>query len=415
MKAISNGLIMTIPLTIVGGISLVLASPPYDPKLMHATNFFMKFMDGWYNWAVRNNSQIMVPYNMTMGIMAVFVAFSIAFFMAKEYQSKYPDLDPLSSAIISTVAFFTIAGVLDKSGGIDMTYLGVKGFFTAMLVGIASVEINRVLLKHNIRIVMPDGVPPAVSATFSALIPMIVNVFLFHLINMGVVSAFGSTLPQAIMNGLTPVLKGTDSIWFVIPVMLVCHLCWLVGIHGGSITGSLTTLVYTSNLVANANAHAAGKPLPYVMTGPLSVYIVVMGGAGATLGLALMMLFSKAKQLKTIGRIGILPCLFGINEPIIFGTPLILNPLLAIPFVITPIVNTLLGFYATAFGLVDRAFINVPWTCPPFIGLPLATMDMRAIILVFVVLAVDIVIYYPFFKAYEKQLLLEEEDNIEVA
>lgn len=408
IKAISDALIITIPLTIVGGISMILASPPVDPKVMHGTNIFMKFLFAWYDWAVKNNQAIMTPYNFTMGIMSIFVAYSTAFYLSKEYKKKYSDIDPLSSGMIAAVVFFVIAAVWDKEGGIQLTYLGAQGFFTAMLVGIITVELTKLLIKHDIKIKMPKGVPPAVSASFNSLFPMLLNVFLFFILNLVSESAFGNTIPAAIMKMMTPVLKGTDSVWFVIIMMLICHLLWIVGIHGGAITGGITSAVYTSNLIANATAHSAGDALPYVMTGPLSVYVVVMGGSGATLGLMFLMLRSRSKQLRTVAKVALLPGLFGINEPLVFGTPIILNPTLAIPFVICPIVNAFIAFYSTAFGLVAKAFINAPWTCPPFIGLPLSTMDWRALVLVCVVLVIDMVIYYPFLKVYEKTLLVKE-------
>lgn len=411
IKAISDALVITIPLTIIGSISLLIASPPVDPTMMKPTNFFFKMMLAWYEWAVANNATIMIPFQMTMGIMALFVAVAVAYFLAREYRQDYPEIDPLSSAIISGVVFLMLAAPAQE-GAIPVRFLDAKGFFTAMIVGAFTVEITRLLVKNNIRIKMPEGVPPAVSASFSSLIPMIVNIGLFFGLNLISISVGGVSIPQLIINILTPVLNGTDSVWFVVIMMFISHILWTVGIHGGSVTGSITSAVYTSNLAANAAAKAAGESLPYVMTAPLSVYIVVMGGAGATLGLMFMMLRSRSKQLRTVARVGLLPGLFGINEPILFGTPMILNPIMAIPLVITPLVNAFLGFYATKWGLVGRAFIGVPWTTPPFIGLPLATMDFRAFFLVVFVLIIDMIIYYPFFKMYEKTLVEREEMEI---
>lgn len=409
VKALSNALIITIPLTIVGGISMILASPPVDPKLMHGTNFLMKMLLGWYHWAVKYNQQIMTPYNLTMGAIALFVAFAVAYYLAQEYHAKWMDLDPLSSGVISACSFLVIAVVWDKEGGLMLTYIGAQGFFTAMIVGVATVELSRLLLKYDIRIKMPAGVPPAVAASFNSLFSMIFNVFLFHILNLLSGKFFGASIPAAIMKALTPVLKGTDTVWFFVIMMIICQLLWLIGIHGGAIIGTVTSAVYTNNLVANATAKMAGKAMPYIVTGPLSVYVVVMGGAGATLGLMFLMLWSKSKQLKAVARVALIPGLFGINEPLLFGTPLILNPVLAIPFVLMPIINAFLGYYATAFGLVGRAYINAPWTMPPFLGLPLSTMDWRAFILVCVVFVIDMVLYYPFLKAYEKTLIVQEE------
>jgi PTS system cellobiose-specific IIC component len=411
MVAIKNSFISTIPLTIVGGLSLLLASPPVDPKLTKPTNIFSKFLLNWYYWAKNNNEMIISPFNMTMGIIALFVAISIAYNLAKIYSEKY-NMDPLSSGVISGAIFLLIASP-SKKGMMATRFLDAKGFFTAIIVGILTVEITRFLIKHNIAIKMPEGVPPEVAASFTALIPLAVNIIIFYTINLILGKAFGTTIPETIIKVLTPVINGTDSVIFVMTMMLISHSLWLVGIHGGSITGTITTTVYTANLMANAAAVAAGEPMPRVMTGPVSVFVVVMGGAGATLGFTFLLLRSKSSQLKAVGKAGILPSLFGINEPILFGTPLILNPILAIPFVCTPLVNAILGFYSTKFGLIGKAYIAVPWTTPPFIGLPLATMDWRALILVVVVLFIDMGIYYPFFKVYERISLEKEKGKLD--
>lgn len=407
VKSISNALIITIPLTIIGGISLLIASPPVDPTMVKPTNFFFKFLLAWYDWAVANGETIITPFIMTMGIMSLFVAGAVAYNLAKHYKSKINTIDPFSASMISMVVFLLVAAPASE-GAMPVRLLDAKGFFTAMLIGILTVEVTRLLLEKDIRIKMPEGVPPAVSASFSSLIPLIVNVILFYFLNLLSISVAGLSIPELIFKVLTPVLAGTDTVWFPVILMFISHILWVVGIHGGAVTSGITSAVYTSNLMANSAAKAAGQPLPFVMTGPLSVYIVVMGGAGATLGLMFLMLRSKSKQLRTVAKVGILPGLFGINEPIIFGTPIILNPIIAIPFVLTPLINAFIGFYATKWGFIGRAYIAVPWTTPPFIGLPLATMDWRAFFLVIAVILIDIMIYYPFFKAYEKTLVERE-------
>lgn len=412
LKAIRDGLMSTIPLTIIGGISLILAFPPVDPELTKPTNIFNRLLLGWYNWAQANANVIITPYNMTMAIMSLFVAFAIGYSLGKHYEEKY-GTNPLSSGVIAGVVFLLVAAPAE-GGMIPTTYLDAKGLFTAMIVGLITVEITKNLLNKGVTIKMPDGVPPAVSASFTALIPMIANVLLFYVINIILISAVGKNIPEAIMSALTPALKGADTIWFMLVIVIIAHLLWFVGVHGAALVGTITAPIFTSNLMANAAARLAGEPMPYVWAEPLWAFMVVLGGSGATLGLTLLMLRSKSSQLKTVAKVAILPGLFNINEPVLFGTPMILNPVLGIPLILVPAVNAIIGYYAIKLGLIRRIFISAPWTTPAPIGLPLSTMDWRAFILVIFVLIVDMIIYYPFFKSYER-ILLEQEKGEKIA
>lgn len=413
LKAIRDGLMSTIPLTIIGGICLILASPPVDPELTKPTNLFNKFLLGWYDWAQANASAIITPFNMTMAIMSLFVAFAIGYSLGKHYEEEY-GTDPLSSGVIAAVVFLLVAAPSDE-GMIPTTYLDAKGLFTAMIVGLITVEITRGLLKKGATIKMPEGVPPAVSASFTALIPMIANVLLFYAINLILISTLGKNIPAAIMSALTPALKGADTIWLMLVIVIIAHLLWFVGVHGAALVGTITAPIFTSNLMANAAARLAGEPMPYVWAEPLWAFVVVLGGSGATLGLTLLMLRSKSSQLKTVGKVGILPGLFNINEPVLFGAPIILNPILGIPLIIAPVVNTIIGYVAIKSGLIGRIFVQAPWTTPAPIGLALSTMDWRGFVLVILLLAIDILIYYPFFKSYEKVLLEEEKGGESIA
>lgn len=412
LKSIRDGIMSTIPLTIIGGICLILAFPPVDPSRTEATNFFKKFLLGWHSWASNNIDAILTPFNMTMAIMALFAAMAISYSLAKEYQ-KQIEINPLSSAIISGVVFLLVAApALDEA--IPMTYLDAKGLFTAMMIGLLTVEITKNLLKKGVTIKMPEGVPPAVSSSFTSLIPMVVNVILFYGINLILINTVGSNIPETIMKVLSPALNAADSLWLVLFMIIIAHLLWFVGVHGAAIILTILEPFFIQNVVANAGAKVAGQPMEFIWTQPLWSLIVTLGGSGATLALAILMLRSKSSQLKAVGRVGILPGLFNINEPILFGTPLILNPMMLIPLVLAPSVNGIVGYLAVKSGLVGKAYIAVPWTTPAFIGLPLATVDWKAFVLVVLVFFIDMAVYYPFFKSYEK-ILIEEEKAGETA
>ena len=239
---------------------------------------------------------------------------------------------------------------------------------------------------------------------------VVVNIALFYAINLILLSAFGSNLPETIMKALTPALSAVDSLWFMLAVIIITHLLWFVGVHGAAIMDVIIAPFFVQNIMANAAAKVAGQPMEFIWTDPLWSLVVKLGGSGATLALAVLMLRSKSSQLKAVGKVGILPGLFNINEPILFGTLIILNPIMFIPLILAPCVNGIIGYFSVKLGLVGRAFVAVPWTTPAFIGLPLATLDWKAFVLVVVCFFIDMAIYYPFFKSYEK--LLVEFQNI---
>ncbi len=350
---------------------------------------------------------------MTMAIMALFVAFAIGYSLGKHYEEEY-GTDPLSSGVIAGVVFLLVAAPSEE-GMIPATYLDAKGLFTAMIVGLTTVEITKGLLKRGVTIKMPEGVPPAVSASFTALIPMVVNVLLFYAINLILIGTVGKNIPAAIMTALTPVLKGADTLWFMLIIVIIAHLLWFMGVHGAVLVDTIVAPIFTSNLMANAAAKVAGEAMPYVCSEPLWSFVSKLGGSGATLGLTLLMLRSKSSQLKAVGKVGILPGLFNINEPILFGAPMVLNPILGIPLVLAPVVNTIIGYAAIKLGLLGRIYVLAPWSTPAAIGLSLSTMDWRGFVLVIFLIVIDMLIYYPFFKSYEKVLLEEEKGGQAVA
>lgn len=406
LKAIRDGFMSTIPLTIIGGVSLILASPPVDPELTKPTNFFNRLLLGWYSWAEANAEAIITPFNMTMAIMALFVAIAIGYNLGETYEKEH-GTNPLSSGIIAGIVFLLVAAP-SKEGMIPTEYLDAKGLFTAMIVGLVTVEITKSLLERGITVKMPDGVPPAVSASFTALIPMIINVIIFYAINLILIRTLGKNIPEAIMAALIPALKGADTLWFMLIIVIICNLLWFIGVHGTSLVQTITIPIFTANIMANAAAKVAGETMPYIWTEPLWAFVVELGGSGATLALAFLMIRSKSSQLKMVGKVGFLPGLFNINEPILFGAPVILNPILGIPLILTPVVNTIVGYTAIKLGLVGKLYILAPWTTPAAVGLPISCVDWRAFVLVVVVFLIDIAIYYPFFKSYEKTLLEQE-------
>lgn len=420
--AIRDGVVATMPLTIIGGLNLIIANPPIDPTQVDKSNVFLKPFIAWANWATANANAILTPYNMTMALMSIFCVLGVSYSLAKSY-----DMDGLSNAIISLVVFLLVSGAATSAvlatdvakGGsalknvvtvLPATYFSSQGMFTALVIGILTVELTRLASSKGFTIKMPDGVPPAVAESFSSLIPMIINILVFYGLSLVIYSQTNMTFPEALMKILSPAIGGINSLGGTLILILICQVFWIIGIHGGNLIYSVYASVSLSTLAANAASKAAGHPMANIFTDPWWNNYVFLAGSGCTIALVLMFLRSRSEQLKSLGKLAILPAIFNINEPVIFGTPIILNPILAIPFILTPLVNAIISYICTASGIIGKMFIETPWTTPAPIGAILSSMDIKAGILVLILIAIDYVIYYPFFKVYEKSLLRSEEE-----
>ncbi len=424
LKAIRDGMVAATPLALLGGMTLIVTSPPVDLNTMQPTNFIFKFLIAWKEWAVEYGMQIELLQRASMGMMALFICMAIAHSLAKSYK-----LDSMGSMIISAVCFLIASapsdlGVMASKITPTMTgeevlanqsvlmptgFLGAEGIFTAILLAIITTEVTRFLKEKNIMIKMPDAVPAAVKASFASIIPLIVNavgVFLLSLLAQKL--SEGLLIPELIKAALQPLVVAVDSPFGIILISVVTQVLWLVGLHGSSIVSGVVGAFELGNLTANAELVTQGLVPEFIYTEPFRAFFMILGGAGATIALNILMLRSKAKQLKTLGRLAIVPSMFNINEPLIFGTPLVLNPTLAIPFILAQTVNGLLTYLVMSMDIIGKTFTYVPWTTPAPLGAALSTMDVKAFVWILLLIVVDLVIWYPFFKSYEKQLVLEE-------
>jgi PTS system cellobiose-specific IIC component len=283
--------------------------------------------------------------------------------------------------------------------------------FAAIICMIFAVETLRILKKYNVTIKMPEQVPESVSRSFEALIPAAVIITVIWFLRVWL----NFDIQTAIMNIFKPVVNvaGNTFAGVLVPVILITVL-WSAGIHGMSVIGSLIRPIWLVLLDQNSQAVAAGHALPNIAPEPFFQWFIWIGGAGATLSLAALMCFSKSEYLKRVGRFSIIPGIFNINEPLIFGAPLVMNPILAIPFILSPVVAAIVAYGATAAGFVSKVSIIAPWTLPAPIGAYVATGgDWRAAVLVIVNIILTAIIYYPFFKAYEKKMIQEEHSTSE--
>lgn len=423
LSAIRDGMVVAIPLSILGGVCLIISTPPFKPDTLPNWGFFSDMLMGWYNWAQANKAALQLPYNMTMALMGLFLAFSIAYHLADKYK-----MATLNAAVVSTAVFLIVsspvvsavptglitegAQVSDMLKGassyIPMTYLDAKGIFTAILVAIGCVEIMHFMLVRDIRFKMPEGVPPAIASSFDAIMPLFVCVIIFYALSLGIQAASGELLPSLIMTILAPAISGLDSLIGICLITIIAQVFWFFGLHGASITQPIRLPFMQMYLIENVNAFTAGTPIPHFFTQPFWSYVIALGGGGSTLGLCILLMNSKSKELKTLGRLAIGPAVFNINEPIIFGLPMVLNPLMMIPFIFVPVVNSIIAYACMYFGIVGKGVIETPWTTPAPLGAALGCMDIKAGIMVIGLIILDMILYYPFMKLLEKQKLEEE-------
>lgn len=392
LRAIRDGVVSALPFIIFGSLFLIIAFPPVAADTALG------------EWSAKHIAEILIPYRLTMFIMTLYITFGIGYSLSQSYK-----LDPLSGGLLSLAAFLFTIGVemMDDVGFVlPMTNLGGHGLFVGMLVSIFAVEILRLCKTKNITIKMPDSVPTSVARSFEALIPVSIVLIVMTLITV----VFAVDLHSLVDKAVAPLISAGDTLpGVLIPVFLITFF-WSFGIHGVSVVGAVARPVWEVYLGNNSAAVAAGKPIPHIAPETFFQWFIWIGGSGATLGLVIaMLLTAKSSYSKAMGKATIVPSIFNINEPVIFGMPIVLNPVLIIPFIITPLIGATLAYIATSIGLVNPTYVMVPWTLPAPIGAYLSTGgDWRAIVLVMVNLTISVLIYLPFFKMYDKKLLAQE-------
>ena len=398
LRAVRDGVVSSLPFIIIGSLFLIVAMPPVAPDSALGM------------WASSNAGQIMIPFRVTMFIMTLYVTFGIGYNLAQTYK-----LDPLTGGQLSIAALLmTITPQATDSGWmLPMANLGGQGLFVAILVSIFAVEVQRICKEKNLTIKMPEQVPSSISRSFAALFPVAIIIFV-----MGFITVFlGIDLHAVIGRLVAPLIVAGDSLPGVLLIVFLITFFWSFGIHGVSVIGAVARPLWQIYIEQNAAAAAAGEALPFVAPETFYQWFVWIGGAGATLGLVIaVMIVGRSKYLKTMGKVTALPALFNINEPIMFGLPIVLNPILIIPFITIPLVTTVISYLATLGGLVNATFITVPWTLPAPIGAFLATGgDWRAVVLVLINIAISTAIYLPFVKMYDSKLLKQEQGEEIVA
>lgn len=403
LKSISTGMMLTLPMIVIGSLFLIIANPPINPDIVdpNTTNIFLKFLLAWKNFAVENYALITTPYDMTMGMLGLISAFTIAYSLASEYKMK-----PIMSGLISFCVFLMICAPVSE-GNIPTSFLGANGLFVAIIIGLLSVEITRLVEKKGFQVKLPDTVPPAVTLFINSMLPLLANILILYGLNIIVKVSFGVTIPEGIVNSLSHVLSAVDNIWGFLLIITFGNILWLIGINGTSIIFPVVFVLGVTNTGLNAELIAAGQD-PNAYMNLQMFRASVIGGAGNTLGLCLLMLTSKSLHLKSLGRLSTVPGICGINEPIIFGAPIVFNPILAIPFIVTPIVTVGLTYIAQVFNIIGTGHIVDPSFTPFFIQAYLSSLNFKNVIFTFILVGISVLIYYPFFKIYEKNMIQQE-------
>lgn len=416
VRAVMAAGMASIPFTIVGSMFLVLNVLPVS----------FPFLEGFFNATFFKISDLyMIANTMTMGILSVYFAIVFAYELTSiERDEQNINVNPLMGALLSVFAFFMCIPELILDGGkislvSSMTdtetivsgirmgafvdRLGTSGIFTGIIMSIIAVELYCMCVKRNWIIKMPDVVPPGVSRSFTALIPTFVIAFVVMIINGGLV-ALGTdifkmiAIPFSFVTNLTNTWLGIMVIYFLI------HALWIVGIHGANIITSFLTPIVLANMAANANG--ANFPL----AGEFNNSYVTVGGSGATLGLIIFIAFmAKSDQLKVLGKASLVPGIFNINEPIIFGMPIVYNPYLAIPFFLAPMASASLAYFAIKLEIVRPMLAQMPWPSPVGLGAFVDSGgDWKAAVLAVLCAVLAFAIWFPFIKFYDNKLLEEE-------
>lgn len=400
VNGIRRAFIMMMPLLMIGSLFLMITAFPLPA-----------YQRGMASLLGENWKDIFdIPVSATFNLIALFVAFLVAQQLAKQFE-----LDSIAVGLLSLASFLILTplGNTSEFGQvITFTWLGSKGMFVAMVIGVVTVKIFHFFVKRDILVKMPDGVPPEVIKSFEALIPGTVILATALLLRIGMEHTSYGTIHDFVYKMLALPLRalGTSYIGSILTVFAISIL-WSVGINSGSMVNGFVRPFWLENQAENIAALQAGQPLPHVITEQF-FDMIWMGGAGVTLSLLLaIVIFAKSKHIKSVGAIGIVPGIFNINEPVLFGLPIILNPIMLIPFNIVPIVMVTTQYIAMNIGLVSKPLgVAFPWPTPAVISGFITVGDLSGALIQIVNLIIGAMIYLPFLRIIDKASKKEEDE-----
>lgn len=403
LRAIRDGFISAMPVILFSSIFLLIA---YVPNIFGFT------------WPKHIEAAIMKPYGYTMGVVGLLVAGTTAKALTDAYNRRLESTNQInfiSTMLASICGFLFLAANPLEEGGFANAFMGTKGLLTAFLSAFVTVIIYNICVKNNVTIKMPKEVPPNISQVFKDLIPFTLVILVLYGLDLTVRAIINTNVAEAIVKLFEPLFTAADGYVGITLIFGAFALFWFVGIHGPSIVEPAIAAITYANIETNFKMLQAGEHADKILTPGTQMFIVTMGGTGATLVVPfIFMWLSKSKRNKAIGRASVVPTFFGVNEPILFGAPIVLNPVFFIPFITAPIVNVwIFKFFVDVLGMNSFSVV-LPWTTPGPLGVIMGTgFEVWAFVLALVLIVVDVLIYYPFFKVYDKQILEDELKGID--
>lgn len=397
LRAIRDGFIAGMPVILFSSIFILIAFVP----------------NSWgFKWSDEVVAFLMKPYSYSMGILALLVAGTTAKSLTDSVNrsmEKTNQINYMSTLLAAIVGLLMLAADPIESG-LATGFLGTKGLLSAFLAAFVTVAIYKVCVKNNVTIRMPDEVPPNISQVFKDVIPFTLSVVSLYALDLLARHFVGSSVAESIGKFFAPLFFAADGYLGITIIFGAFAFFWFVGIHGPSIVEPAIAAITYANAEVNLNLLQQGMHADKILTSGTQMFIVTMGGTGATLVVPFMFMWlTKSKRNRAIGRASVVPTFFGVNEPILFGAPLVLNPIFFIPFIFAPIANVwIFKFFIETLGM-NSFTANLPWTTPAPLGLVLGTnFQVLSFILAALLIVVDVVIYYPFLKVYDEQILEEE-------
>ena len=398
LRAIRDGFIAGMPVILFSSIFILIAYVP----------------NAWgFHWSKDIETFLMTPYSYSMGILAFFVAGTTAKGLTDSMNRDLPatnQINFISTMLASMVGFLLMAAEPAKEGGFLTAFMGTKGLLTAFIAAFITVNVYKVCVKNNVTIRMPDEVPPNISQVFKDLIPFTLSVVLLYALELVVKAGLHVTVAESIGTLLAPLFSAADGYLGITFIFGAYAFFWFIGIHGPSIVEPAIAAITYANAEVNLKLIQQGMHADKILTSGTQMFIVTLGGTGATLVVPFMFMWlTKSKRNRAIGRASVVPTFFGVNEPILFGAPIVLNPIFFIPFIFAPIANVwIFKFFVDTLGM-NSFTSNLPWTTPGPLGIVLGTnFQVLSFILAALLIVVDVVIYYPFLKVYDEQILEEE-------
>lgn len=393
LSILRDAFMLAFPLTMFGSIVVVICNLPFLNDEMKAIL----------------NELLGSGQSATMSIMTVFVTFGIGYYLSKSYgvEGIFGGAISFASFLILTPFFVTSDSGETISNVLSLDRLGAKGMFLGMIVSFIATEIYSRTSRKGWQIKMPDSVPPAVAKSFAALIPAILTLSIFTAINAIVTVGLNTNLHDVIYNIIQVPLVGLgSSIWATLLAIFFIQFLWFFGLHGQILVNSVMDPVWNTLMFENLEAYKAGEHLPHIITKPLmEVFTVGLGGSGMTLAVVIIMaFFLRKKQYRDVGRLALGAGIFNVNEPVIFGLPIVLNATILIPWVIAPIIVTAFNYFVMAIGIVPAPTgVSVPWTVPIFFSGIIATNSLAGGLLQIVDFILVGFIWYPFLRMLDKQ------------